>query len=169
MPRGRPRKRPLTPVSASDSEALEYEQIVVKDIYEPNDNEHQPHSDPDWMTEEDDITQEEDDEQAGKRSGVLDFEWRATRAVDVFATCDEPKPPLILPTGSEDLNVDTAHVLEALGVYETVRRFSVRLRLTPFQFEGTFRILVTEFEFEFESDIELLGLLFTRLSSCQIF
>uniref|UniRef100_UPI00358E9432 nucleosome-remodeling factor subunit BPTF isoform X2 n=1 Tax=Myxine glutinosa TaxID=7769 RepID=UPI00358E9432 len=48
---------------------------------------------------------------------------------------EEDVPPLVLPSTSEDFLMPKDHLLEALGIYEVLRRFRTPLRLSPFRFE----------------------------------
>ena len=49
----------------------------------------------------------------------------------------DPKliPTLVLPPTSTDLNVPVEHLMDALGIYETLRHYRTILRLSPFRFE----------------------------------
>ncbi|XP_071445006.1 nucleosome-remodeling factor subunit NURF301 isoform X3 [Hetaerina americana] len=53
-------------------------------------------------------------------------------------------PPLELPKSSDDLLVPRELVLQALGVYEVLRRFRTLARLSPFRFEDFCACLVSE-------------------------
>ncbi|XP_046404076.1 nucleosome-remodeling factor subunit NURF301 isoform X3 [Ischnura elegans] len=53
-------------------------------------------------------------------------------------------PPLELPKSSDDLLVPRDLVLQALGVYEVLRRFRTLARLSPFRFEDFCAALVSE-------------------------
>lgn len=44
-------------------------------------------------------------------------------------------PPLVLPPSASDLPLDNSLLLDALSIYEVLRRFGQRLRLSPFRFE----------------------------------
>ncbi|XP_050054752.1 nucleosome-remodeling factor subunit NURF301 isoform X3 [Aphis gossypii] len=56
----------------------------------------------------------------------------------------EEIPKLELPKSSEDLLVPTEHVMQALSVYEVLRRFKSQVRLSPFRFEDFCAALVYE-------------------------
>lgn len=43
--------------------------------------------------------------------------------------------PLVLPPSSEDLSIEPKLLMTVLGLYETLRHFSLTLRLSPFLFE----------------------------------
>ena len=47
----------------------------------------------------------------------------------------ETVPPLILPPSASDLQLKNSILLDALSIYEVLRRFGQRLRLSPFRFE----------------------------------
>lgn len=47
----------------------------------------------------------------------------------------ESLPPLVLPPSASDLPLDNSLLLDALSIYEVLRRFGQRLRLSPFRFE----------------------------------
>ncbi|XP_003241005.1 nucleosome-remodeling factor subunit NURF301 isoform X2 [Acyrthosiphon pisum] len=57
---------------------------------------------------------------------------------------DEEIPKLELPKSSEDLLVPTEHIMQALSVYEVLRRFKSQVRLSPFRFEDFCAALVYE-------------------------
>ncbi|KAL4097581.1 hypothetical protein QTP88_022332 [Uroleucon formosanum] len=56
----------------------------------------------------------------------------------------EEIPKLELPKSSEDLLVPTEHIMQALSVYEVLRRFKSQVRLSPFRFEDFCAALVYE-------------------------
>lgn len=47
----------------------------------------------------------------------------------------EPTTNLVLPKSSEDLLIDKDLIIQAVGVFEPLRRFSNLIRLTQFRFE----------------------------------
>jgi hypothetical protein len=132
MPRGRPRKRPRKQ-SSSESDVDERELVTDDVIVRASES---SESDAEWLVEDAPSNEEDEDEVVGKSTAQIDINWTTIRKWDAFATCDEPKPPLVLPSASADLHIEAAYVLDAAAVYETLRRFRMRLRLTPFLFEG---------------------------------
>ena len=92
--------------------------------------------DPDTTIEDED-DEDADDETARKRTII-------PRDRDPVYVQNRVYPPLQLPPSSEDLIVPNDLVLQALGIYEILRRFSNTLQLTPFRFEDFCCALVAE-------------------------
>lgn len=53
-------------------------------------------------------------------------------------------PPLILPSGSNDLTIPNDYIMQCLSVYEVLRHYRIILRLSPFSFEDFCAALLTE-------------------------
>ncbi|VVC31946.1 Hypothetical protein CINCED_3A007015 [Cinara cedri] len=69
---------------------------------------------------------------------------------------DEEIPILELPKSSEDLLVPTEHIMQALCVYEVLRRFKNQVRLSPFRFEDFCAALVYEEQSYLLAEIHLM-------------
>lgn len=81
--------------------------------------------------------------------------WTRRPTTPVFLQ-DREFPPLTLPKSSEDLLLPRDHLMQALGIYEILRRFRNILRLTPFRFEDFCAALISEEQCVLLADIHVM-------------
>ncbi|XP_055377092.1 nucleosome-remodeling factor subunit NURF301 isoform X2 [Condylostylus longicornis] len=69
---------------------------------------------------------------------------------------DREVPPLEVPQSSEDLLLSKEHILDAVAIYEVLRRFRNLVRLSPFRFEDFCAALISEEQSSLLTEVHLM-------------